>query len=136
MPEDSGVSLAFTWIETKRSAPFALANAVRPASETYESPLRVRSTRSPGSTRRSRAATARAIASVIRFSSMPPGPEAPGSLPPCPGSSTTTRWWYEPVRRAGPTALGSALGGSLAASVASVGTGVGQSGDNPSRRPP
>ena len=87
MPRRPRLSLALQWIDTKRSAPKALARAVRSSSDTNWSSSRVRTTWMPcaASTGATRCATSR----VTSFSLSPSGPTAPLSLPPWPGSSTT-----------------------------------------------
>ena len=73
-----------------RSALLLLAKAARASRATVSSPPRVSSTRMPR--RASIAALSwRAIDSTTFFSSVPEGPRAPFSVPPCPGSITIVR---------------------------------------------
>ena len=75
---------------TKRSALLLLASAARSSRSTVASASRVRITRTP-SRASSAALRRRATLRVTFFSSVPPGPWAPSSVPPCPASTTIVR---------------------------------------------
>ena len=85
----------------------ALAVAARSSNVGFSSAWRVSTTRKP--CRSSCACTARASDSVTSFSIIPLAPRAPGSVPPCPGSSTTM---LRVCRGAGACAVGAAVCGA------------------------
>ena len=84
-----GSRTASACTETNSIAPAAWARRMRSRKEMNWSRSRVRNARMPGS-RSMRAASVLAMSSTTSFSRVPPGPIAPGSCPPCPGSMATT----------------------------------------------